>query len=290
MQGPCSSCLAPPVLLFLQPLPYLQSCLSDATEHILPEYTQPTMEPVFKTAELVEQILLQLSMRDLLVQAQRVCRYFHHVIISSPVLQQKLFFQGDNSYGFVNEQQYRCQVNPLLRDAFPSLLGNNENNHVGTELYLKLDWAKSDAKSKSYKRKEASWRRMLVTQPPILLLKGVEDSCCIRRAENDSDKPHEIELPKGLRMATLYDVVREYIIIDYVHVFTIKWPPMASDQKGCETDRVLKNRPPYYDASITITITHVIQDSVDGLGFGNGFKSDAHQPLVADINYKYVNF
>jgi hypothetical protein len=71
----------------------------------------------------------------------------------------------------VAEKMKKKAQNPLLMERFPSFFGKAKS-------LPSLDMIKRPKKLEVYLRPEASWRRMLVQQPPVLvigLLKTVPD-------------------------------------------------------------------------------------------------------------------
>lgn len=83
------------------------------------------------------------------------------VIILTPTLQRALFFQPDPSLS------ERVQ-NPLLADLFhsffASLEGSSRRKWADAEVITAMPWSYAVA---AFKRPEANWRCMLVTQPPV---------------------------------------------------------------------------------------------------------------------------
>jgi hypothetical protein len=172
---------------------------------------------VFAIPELVELILLQLPLRDLLL-ASRISKGFHATITTSPVIQSALFFRPACSIKAKHPLDTRARsINPLLQTAFPGFLseappviqteiGNDPsglkfNEGPSTVLYLRSAWT---LRPEAFARKEASWRRMLVCQPPatrLTLLEKSEGWSGIRLSEGSLDFREE----EGLRMHTLYD-------------------------------------------------------------------------------------
>ncbi|KAK6824955.1 Regulator of G protein signaling superfamily [Apiospora arundinis] len=144
--------------------------------------------------ELLEAILLYVDERTLLVSAQRVSQHWRAVIAVSPSLQWKLFLRPDDRAATA----LAPRKNPLLAKAFPFCFDDWPNGVLltpqnGTRALL---WAKSDttaaeppvlgrrranpwyplpqwphlrARREAFRRPDASWRRMLVHQPPVLL-------------------------------------------------------------------------------------------------------------------------
>lgn len=119
------------------------------------------LEKVVSTAELLELILLQLDLRTLLTAAQRTCRYWHSLVRDSPSLQKHLYFMPDENVS--------KSWNPLLAEVFPSFFSRNGGSAAGFGrfTFATFDMIQSPDKITAYNRKEASWRRMLVQQPPI---------------------------------------------------------------------------------------------------------------------------
>jgi F-box-like len=131
---------------------------------------------VLEITELLETILSRLELRDLVV-AQRVCKRWHSLINVSPKLQRAMFMLPSFSRADV-------VFNPALDDLFQDSFGRNilrktyhyrpDPNHVPRAEY-KLT-AKDWICSPTFMRPDASWRRMLPTQPPmtrgVVLLAG----------------------------------------------------------------------------------------------------------------------
>ncbi|KAK5705727.1 hypothetical protein LTR17_021415 [Elasticomyces elasticus] len=144
---------------------------------------------VLLTTELLEPILSQLPMKDLLL-AQRVSRKWRDVIAQSKEMQQQLFmlpreaeFVWDRSF---TEDGDWSELTRFRGDKSRRQPGDYEhtfNSGDVNELLLTVDnhqniWSKtSDGSATEYVKfgpslppldnPEASWRRMLLTQPPI---------------------------------------------------------------------------------------------------------------------------
>ncbi|KAF7377268.1 putative f-box domain protein [Mycena sanguinolenta] len=112
---------------------------------------------VISSPELLEHTLVQLSLRDLLVTAPLVSKTWQAITLT-PTLQRLLFFQPDTSSG-------RAE-NPLLVELFAPFFvpgGPNRWTWPNFEAIKSMPWSKAP---EAFKRPEASWRRMLVTQSP----------------------------------------------------------------------------------------------------------------------------
>jgi len=113
--------------------------------------------------ELWESILLQVDLRTLLTSATRVCRAWTTLIQDSTALQQILFFAPNTRI-----QSDEKSHNSLLVDAFPSVFSKHEKKEDDFRFTIESwDFIKHPEKQLAYMRPEASWRRMLVQQPPI---------------------------------------------------------------------------------------------------------------------------
>ncbi|OCL05415.1 hypothetical protein AOQ84DRAFT_366650, partial [Glonium stellatum] len=103
------------------------------------------------------------------------------------------------------------------------------------------NWNKNKAKRVAYSRKEASWRKMLVVQPPIKVLQVNEHYS--DRSSNYSRRA-KLLAERGVRMGMLYDFV-ESQIEDDDWSFNLQWPTLPSEDKernelDCvETDSVI---------------------------------------------------
>ena len=120
--------------------------------------------------ELLEMILLQLDMRTLVASAQRVCRAWNDLIRESSFIQEALFLKPIKKR---KGNPPETTINPLLAEAFASIFEQNEAvfPQSKTEFTLiDLDMIQNPEKKAAYLRPEASWRRMLVQQPPAFKL------------------------------------------------------------------------------------------------------------------------
>ncbi|GIK07252.1 hypothetical protein Aspvir_002910 [Aspergillus viridinutans] len=121
----------------------------------------------FGIPEILEMILLNLDMRTLLC-IQRTCRSWWSMIRDSLPIQKALYFTHIEN----TPDQDKVQ-NPLLVEAFPALFkltdpDNPEDDYEYDKPALAtFDMMKSSSKLAAYLRPEASWRRMLVQQPPV---------------------------------------------------------------------------------------------------------------------------
>lgn len=171
---------------------------------------------VLSIPELLESILLQLDMQTLLVSSQRVCRQWHNFIKSSRCIQEFLFFEpcSQLSPRFLAAGRVK---NPLLKrhfkPFFEDLNGPKQArrqpwstsfNRFGVTKLTGSGLAIADMKNGRHRhaafvREGASWRRMLVTQPPIERVAYIKSG-----PWNVTGK---LEYPLGLIMGQFYDLI-----------------------------------------------------------------------------------
>lgn len=113
----------------------------------VPESTPSACARTFNVPELAEEILLHLPPENLLCRVQRVCRQWRRVVEESELIQQYLFFRPIS---------YTCELWDI--PAF-------ENPWH----YLLFD---IDRSRQFHRYPEASWKGMLLTQPPIEYANG----------------------------------------------------------------------------------------------------------------------
>ncbi|KAJ7187334.1 hypothetical protein C8R46DRAFT_876120, partial [Mycena filopes] len=150
-------------------------------------------DAVLSTPELLELVLLCLPLRDLLVTAPRVCKTWNAVTLT-PTLQRALFFQPDPYSSTAPPTR-----NALLMTAFPRFFASDEPS--GPQDILRMPWAQAP---EAFRRRDASWRRMLVAQPPVRTLVVTNGyhtpgGTFERHGRKDCGKED------GLRMGLLYD-------------------------------------------------------------------------------------
>lgn len=129
----------------------------------------PAQTQALTLPEIVSSILHAMDMRTL-IAAQRVCRMWANLIHDSRSLQQALFLHPIHNTDHPRPRVY----NPLLAEVFPSFFpqtGNISNeasdDSVEDVNLTSIAFVKDPTKREMYLRPEASWRRMLTTQPPI---------------------------------------------------------------------------------------------------------------------------
>ncbi|KAF8148537.1 hypothetical protein K438DRAFT_1763797 [Mycena galopus ATCC 62051] len=174
---------------------------------------------VMSLPELLERTLEKLPMRDLLVTAPLVSRTWR-AITFTPALQRVLFFQPAPSSSMERVQ------NTLLAEVFPAFFAPESScwSWPNAKTLQSMPWSKAPD---AFRRPEASWRRMLVTQPPVHRLLVTETARGVRPNGPHSTRERRAVLDlnpsePGLRMGVLYDVVPP--LIDRVaSAFCVRW-------------------------------------------------------------------
>ena len=126
--------------------------------------TEYATAKVVNTPEILEMILSNTDIRTLLISAQLVCRDWFNLITESRSIQKALFYIPikDSEWG-VNEKI----PNPLLAETFPSIFPHEDRPIRHRFTFDTLNWTKDPSRMARFVRPDASWRRMLVQQPPI---------------------------------------------------------------------------------------------------------------------------
>ncbi|KAJ6584376.1 hypothetical protein B0H19DRAFT_1104870 [Mycena capillaripes] len=196
----------------------------------------PAQDTVLSTPELLELVLAHVPMRDLLVSAPRVSKTWRALTLT-PTLQRILFFQPDPSS---TAQKSRPTQNPLLVEFFPPFfipdLEHWERWYWPDANAIKaMPWAKAP---EAFRRREASWRRMLVVQPPARMMRVME-RCHSRRGDSKRRGVLRVDdLEGGLRMGVLYDLVVPLVDREESS-FCTRWHCDADIDKGEEGDLTL---------------------------------------------------
>ncbi|KAK6971715.1 putative f-box domain protein [Favolaschia claudopus] len=180
-------------------------------------------DTVIATPELLEYTISYLPMRDLLVTAPLVSRTWL-AITQTPNIQQALFFEPDPS---ASERTF----NPLLVELFPPFFTEYEKNRFSWPTANTIQsLPESGNMFEAFRRPEASWRRMLVSQPPPQTMLIKQKSHGMRCDSKRTAVLHDV----SLRMGTLYSLVLPFI--DRVaSSFRIQWHnAVESEEIGCD--------------------------------------------------------
>jgi hypothetical protein len=227
--------------------------------------------------ELLEAVLLCLDMQSLLTQAKRVCRSWHELINRSVQIQQALFYKPEptppTTHGVDTRAPLNMRQNPLFRQFFQpwfvDWIKHGDKTWQSTDLDA-LDLFKQSAVYKNrdaFLRKGASWRTMLVTQPPLPAI-GIFES-----KVGDFGTSYKSNVRKflgndngeiGLRMGDFYDMIYHHTSASY----------------GPFTFRVLWLKPKDVDAmekqiSSLMSALRDLQEQIDpGFSFSEGRTND----------------
>jgi len=170
-------------------------------------------DSVISTPELLELTLSHLPMRDLLVTAPLVNKTWQALTLT-PTLQRVLFFQADLAASQPTQ-------NPLLAELFPPFFIQEVRGSwelPGSALSIKsMPWSEAPD---AFKREEASWRRMLVTQPPARRLIVTET----RHGGGGNYERGAVLKDPLLHMGVLYDLAVRTIARPGRPSFAIRWP------------------------------------------------------------------
>lgn len=163
-------------------------------------------ERVVAPTELLEALLLSMDMRTLLTVAQRVCRRWHHLICTSPSLQKALFFEPDKAVPSTDPLR-----NPLLAEIFTVWFDHNHNASTERGPRTRSRHYYKDVRASPFAKKldvvlhkNATWKQMLVQQPPLVYLGDWTHEYV---EVWDNEKFHmKGPFPRGLRMESLYSL------------------------------------------------------------------------------------
>ncbi|KAF2186404.1 hypothetical protein K469DRAFT_707061 [Zopfia rhizophila CBS 207.26] len=158
--------------------------------------------------EILELILLHLPMRDLLL-AQLVCSRWKAVIDASIHIQRALYFLPRTIPDRVTASSF--DLNPLIQHAFrrhflleqddlwPLHLKNSCVQYTMVIMPLPM----SDPWEGSFKERKASWKRMLITQPPVTVVNVLDQRIAPDYDEYFNDR---VQSKEGVRLGDVLDL------------------------------------------------------------------------------------
>lgn len=183
------------------------------------------------TDHLLELVLCQLDMQTILL-SQRVSRGWQRVIVESGPLQQALFFQPKKSPATTSETDTGYVFNPLLAKAFPPVFTNRSVNTLEGLIHpyneakdiVDLLCVPDSGRADPFTRRGASWRTMLLRQPPASKLRffnTVNDRYEIRDFSIGTIPIVNLNWPT---MGTLYDLLYDLLCQRaLMHDTSFKW-------------------------------------------------------------------
>ena len=198
-----------------------------------PSADPPQATPVLHTPELLELVLFHLDFKTRLISAPRVCKFWLETLNTSPLLQKASFFQPEKP----SSPEEKPRLNPLLVEAFGEIFFNTGPEKPPArraECFWKLPWSpqallklkaptgsilsvEPTCRQKAFTRAGASWRKMLVSQPPppFLGFMWLDDHPREpnRRLRIDSvNPPTNASSSLGVTMGQLYDTVQHFVM------------------------------------------------------------------------------
>ncbi|KAK7931813.1 hypothetical protein PG985_002525 [Apiospora marii] len=190
---------------------------------------------VFSTWELLETILAHLDMRDLLL-LQRVSVAFRDVIQNSTPLQQKMFFlpiagettaPGDGTVPnpLLMQAFFPLFIDALLPSSHPTV--NTDTYHTGLRAAAAA-WSEPQRRQDAFNRRGASWRSMLLSQPPPARLKYLNKVSAPRHRE----RLVAVSRDQPVRMGAVYDLA--YYALWRTGAVRVRWQFYANlfDERG----------------------------------------------------------
>ena len=124
----------------------------------------PATKKCLDTPEILDMILARVDRRTLLTSAQRVSRSWLDMISNSPSIQKALFFTPIRNSEWGMKRKF---FNPLLIEVFPSFFPARDGLQGSWFPLCNLPMIEDVSLMARLVRKDASWRKMLVRQPPI---------------------------------------------------------------------------------------------------------------------------
>ncbi|KAI0475079.1 hypothetical protein GGR56DRAFT_496321 [Xylariaceae sp. FL0804] len=303
------------------------------------------MESVLAIPELLEPILFQLDMTSLLLSATRVNKAWNHLISTSPALQEALFFRPvsvdtsaplspKGSLDTVTERWLATQpvINPLLVKKFGGYFfdtGDTRDWVDRCDTFHKLPWeenqreylgASSEVRQAlklrkrdcdRFTRRGASWRGMLLSQPPPMQLGALLQMATFdpfdkpaQRALKALIQPLDSMVSSGVKMGDLYDLVQyhaghhEQLSMHYRVIWVEQRPDSYTDFLRDQCRELLRQTPivvelyDYDDPEMKPPLTpHPIREPPDLDAFDSTFRcEDARPPSVHWMQIESLEF
>jgi hypothetical protein len=239
---------------------------------------------------ILENIILHLSIRDILVNAQRVNQTWRSIISSYTSIQRALFLKPWATSDITPPES---MLNPLLEELFPIWF---RDRGCRWPAETGLDWSSDVEKMRIFMRKEASWRQMLPVQPPAEFLSIVRSTDW---RGGSSKIVGQIPCIDGLRMGTLYDLTND---VGWGVNCVMKWRMFVGSEDsddedgdnegGSDEDGKAKAREPFKREAVAKLRTYHVMQCALGVrrswnrrGLQEAWRSEGHH----DIDVDYVN-
>ncbi|KAK8043158.1 hypothetical protein PG994_013641 [Apiospora phragmitis] len=189
---------------------------------------------VLGTTELLENILLHLDIKTLLLSSQLVEQRWRNLIRHSVVLQQAPTRCFEEKFALFFHDGRRDRATTDVHGPRRTVYIQHRRGSQACDLQFKhfpaLPLAAGEAARAAFMRPEASWRRMLVTQPPTQRvgfseetshMSGMMHRFSALRMDADADE----DGGGGLRMGALYDAAASWVLAADHPSFGIMWNP-----------------------------------------------------------------
>lgn len=196
-----------------------------------PQYSEVLSNPI-----ILRLILQFLPQRDILT-CLRVCRDFQYNILNSNDVRRVLFLaplpssntsqkhERKRDEARTDEARQTYTINPLLSETFPFFFESAHDHQNRLWIFSAFD---EQLHSRNLQQARASWRKMLVAEPPITKLEIIRAVVGQRgRSISRAYKTYE----HGLIMDVLYDIVLTHLTGGFVRAFAVDWN-RSSDRSG----------------------------------------------------------
>ncbi|OJJ95934.1 hypothetical protein ASPACDRAFT_63935 [Aspergillus aculeatus ATCC 16872] len=168
--------------------------------------SHPMAHRIFRIPAILEMILLGLDMKTLLLST-RVCRTWNALIRSSPSIQKALFFRPADPVPGQAQAKNPLVEKKVWHDFLHQRLFSRL---VGAAYFSAFPLIESEEIDKAYLRPEASWRRMLLQQPPTSFVYDWNIAKVYLPRDSISD-------PGGIDCTPDGDFVRLQHVAAYIH-------------------------------------------------------------------------
>lgn len=182
---------------------------------------------------VAENILAHLPMKELLL-AQSVSSDWNQLIRDSPRLQELLFMrptQARATHKMLSGSSIPVRdLNPLLvLHMSPWFSGTKEDRT--RQSVMDCPWTRTD-KRLAFLRHGASWRKMLLAQPPFTVFERARK---VHFRGGNSLTVEFIEQKDGVRMGLIYDSGVEFNGSGYSALFPNKFHTLLDGKSGCDS-------------------------------------------------------
>ncbi|KAF2477462.1 uncharacterized protein BDR25DRAFT_390079 [Lindgomyces ingoldianus] len=273
-------------------------------------FARPASHRVFESLTLFDHILSLVSPQDLLISCLRVSREWNDAISNSLILQQRLFFKPcdypdpskvdwdpgvpNSLFYSPNEPGYTdYTLNPFLIRAFPRWFYAPDDmaqhcrgdNEISGRDFVNLPWNKNP---EVWRRKNASWRRMEIAQPPcfwISVQAYKPDFRILDGVEILRDEEGQLSKGRGFTVGEMYDYLERVA--------------MDPDEEGMVADFEIRiRREAWEDGETELQVTLSFRDGEEdgdewegevwGEEHKRRFRSEAFEVFDIELSEEYL--